>query len=415
MSSADEAMTPSDPQSAAEVPSDQLEGLAFKASTPLTVGIELELQLVERRTGDLTRAASDLLALVARKHCPGEAKPEITESMIEISTDVHTHINDAREQLRQMRDVVVDCAQRLNVGISGGGAHPFQRWYERQIYDRPRFRHVAGLYGYLAKQFTVFGQHVHIGCECGSQALRLVHALSRYVPQFIALAGASPYYQGVDTGFDCSRLNTVFAFPLSGRAPFLTDWPAFEAYFAEMKRLGVVQSMKDFYWDIRPKPEFGTVEVRVFDTPLTVDRAAALAGYVQAVAAMLLERIRAGDYPRSESIYLTYSYNRFQACRFGLEGQVIDAQSGVSVRLADDMLATLAACRSHAHALGAHEAMEEIEALVREAGNDARWQRQTYADHSALTELVLHSVERWSAKSDAAVGNAQTSGPLSSA
>lgn len=374
------------------------EGLVFAPSAALSMGIELELQLVDRHTGDLTRAASDLLALVERKKCPGDVKPEITESMIEISTSVHTHFFEARAQLRAVRNVLVDCAQRLNVGVCGGGAHPFQRWYERQIFDRPRFRHVAGLYGYLAKQFTVFGQHVHIGCDSGTQALRLLHSLARYIPQFIALAGASPYYQGVDTGFDCSRLNTVFAFPLSGRAPFVTDWPAFEAYFAEMKRLGVVEGMKDFYWDIRPKPEFGTVEVRVFDTPLTVDRAATLAGYVQAVSAMLLERIRADDYPRSESIYLTYSYNRFQACRFGLEGQVIDAATGVSTRLADDILNTLVACRAHAHALGAHEALEEVEALVRTHGNDARWQRQTYEAHGALSELVLQSVDQWAAR-----------------
>lgn len=372
--------------------------LEFSKSAALSMGIELELQLVERRTGDLTRAASDLLALVERKTCPGDVKPEITESMIEMSTDVQTRFAHARAQLRAMRDVLVGCADKLNVGIAGGGAHPFQRWYERQIVDRPRFRHVAGLYGYLAKQFTVFGQHVHIGCESGTQALRLVHALARYIPQFIALSGASPHYQGVDTGFDCSRLNTVFAFPLSGRAPFVTHWSEFETYFAEMKRLGVVESMKDFYWDIRPKPEFGTVEVRVFDTPLTVDRAATLAAYVQAVAAMLLERINADEYPRSESIYLTYSYNRFQACRFGLEGQVIDATTGAAVRLAEDILATLAACRPHARALASEEALEEIEALVRAHGNDARWQRQTYEASGALPELVLRAVERWAGR-----------------
>jgi carboxylate-amine ligase len=372
--------------------------MPFAKSAALSMGIELELQLVERRTGDLTRAASDLLALVERKTCPGEVKPEITESMIEISTDVQTRFADARTQLRLMRDVLVACADKLNVGIAGGGAHPFQRWYERQIYDRPRFRHVAGLYGYLAKQFTVFGQHVHIGCESGTQALRLLHSLARYVPQFIALAGASPHYQGVDTGFDCSRLNTIFAFPLSGRAPFVTEWSAFEAYFAEMKRLGVVESMKDFYWDIRPKPEYGTVEVRVFDTPLTVDRAAALAAYVQAVAAMLIERINAGEYPRSESVYLTYSYNRFQACRFGLEGQVIDAGTGASVRLAEDVLATLAACRTHARALASEEAMEEIEALVRAHGNDARWQRERYQHDGALSEVVLAAAQMWAGR-----------------
>jgi carboxylate-amine ligase len=103
---------------------------------------------------------------------------------------------------------------------------------------------------------------VHIGCENGTQAMCLLHRLAPYVPQFIALAASSPYFQGVDTSYDCARLNSINAFPLSGRAPFLTDWPAFERFFNKLKSLGVVESMKDFYWDIRPKPEYRTVEVR---------------------------------------------------------------------------------------------------------------------------------------------------------
>jgi carboxylate-amine ligase len=365
--------------------------LEFKRSTPLTMGVELELQLIERRTGDLTRAASDLITLVTRKPFPGDIKPEITESMLEMSTGVHSAYAPLRAELLAMRDVLVNGADRLDIEVAGGGAHPFQRWYDRQIYDRPRFRHVAGLYGYLAKQFTVFGQHVHIGCEDGTQAMRLLHRLSVYIPQFIALAASSPYFQGVDTSFDCSRLNSIYAFPLSGRAPFLTDWPAFEQFFAKLRRLGVVESMKDFYWDIRPKPEYGTIEVRVFDTPLTVERAAALAGFVQSICRMLLER----HDTLSEDIYLAYNYNRFQACRFGLEGQLLDSVSGESMPLHLAVLRTVDACRPYARELGAGEALDEIERWVRADGNDARWQRETMQQRRSLAELVLASAERW--------------------
>jgi carboxylate-amine ligase len=365
--------------------------LEFTRSSRLTMGVELELQLIDRRTGDLTRVASDLIALVTRKPFPGDIKPEITESMLEVSTDVHTKFGAVREQLLAMRNILVAGADRLDIEVLGGGAHPFQRWYDRQIYDRPRFRHVAGLYGYLAKQFTVFGQHVHIGCENGTQAMRLLHRLSAYVPQFIALAASSPYYQGVDTSFDCSRLNSINAFPLSGRAPFLTDWPAFEGFFTKLRGLGVVESMKDFYWDIRPKPEYGTIEVRVFDTPLTVERAAALAAYLQSICAMLLER----EDELTEEIYLAYNYNRFQACRFGLEGQVLDSITGESTPLHLAVLRTIEACRPHARELGASDALDEIERWVRTSGNDARWQRETMQRHHSLAQLVLESGERW--------------------
>ena len=366
--------------------------LDFKPSAALTLGIELELQIVDRRTGDLTRGASDLIALATRRPHPGEIKPEITESMLEISTSVHQRASTARDELRVLRDVLVPAADRLDVAIVGGGAHPFQRWYERQIYDKPRFHHVAGLYGYLAKQFTVFGQHVHIGCENGSQALRLLHSLARYVPHFIALAASSPYYQGVDSGFDCSRLNTVFSFPLSGRAPFVTEWPRFEEYFGKLRKLGVVESMKDFYWDIRPKPEFGTIEVRVFDTPLTVERGATLAAYVQAVCAWLTTQ----EPPASEDVYLTYTYNRFQACRFGVEGQLIDANGTRPVY--QDISDTIERIRPFARELGSLDAIEEIESIVRVSGNDARWQRRVFGEHGALAEVVLEGAELWAAR-----------------
>ena len=377
------------------VTSDDLSALEFQKSGLLTMGVELELQLIDRRTGDLTRGASDLFALVSKKPFPGEVKPEITESMLEISTSIHGSFKSLAAELGAMRDTLVAGADRLDIEVAGGGAHPFQRWYDRQIYDRPRFRHVAGLYGYLAKQFTVFGQHVHIGCENGTQALWLLHRLSTYIPQFIALAAASPYFQGVDTAYDCSRLNSVYAFPLSGRAPFLTDWPAFERFFAKLKALGVVESMKDFYWDVRPKPEFGTIEVRVCDTPLTVERAAVLAAYVQAICRMLLDRPVA---PESEDIYLTYNYNRFQACRFGLEGQVINGTTGASRALHQEVLTTLDTCRPFASELESTYALDEIERLVRTTGNDARWQRETYQRRHSMAELLLESADLWRGK-----------------
>jgi carboxylate-amine ligase len=369
--------------------------MKFSTSAPLTMGVELELQVIDRRTGDLTRGASDLIHLVERKPFPGDIKPEITESMIEISTDVHTEFGPLRDQLRSMRDALVVAADKLDLRLAGGGAHPFQHWSQRKIFDRPRFRHVAGLYGYLAKQFTVFGQHVHIGCADGTSAMRLLHSLARYVPQFIALAACSPYYQGVDSSFDCSRLNTVFAFPLSGRAPFVTDWEGFESYFGKMRALGVVESMKDFYWDIRPKPEYGTIEVRVFDTPLTVDRAAELAGYLQAICAWLLDTQAR---PASEDVYLTYSYNRFQACRFGLEGQVIDAVGGAIVPLHQDVLATIAKVRPYAERLNGTLALEAIESIVRVYGNHARRQRETYGRSQSLAEVILDSALYWAGR-----------------
>ncbi len=368
-----------------------MERLEFTKSAPLSMGVELELQLVSRRDCDLTRAASDLLAQLAKRPHPGEIKPEITESMIEVSTGVHTGYETLVAELREIRAALLAVAESLNVGVAGGGAHPFQHWSQRRIMDAARMKHLSQLYGYLAKQFTVFGQHVHIGCPDGDDALYLLHAMSRYLPHLIALSGSSPYYQGVDTAFDSSRLNAVFAFPLSGRAPFVQTWDDFNAYYDKMRRAGIVASMKDFYWDIRPKPEYGTIEIRVFDTPLTVDRAAALAAYAQALARWLfVER----PHRVTEDVYLAYTYNRFQACRFGLEGEFIEPAAGTRRSIGEEILATFEPLGVHARELGAEAALSEIEAIVR-GGNDARWMRERYADSQSLPDLVWRQVERF--------------------
>jgi carboxylate-amine ligase len=373
----------------------------FADSRALTLGVELELQIVNRHDYDLCPSAADLLRLMKGRKLPGAVTPEITDSMIELCTGVCANHAEVLEQLAVTRDALVDSAERLNLGLCGGGTHPFQHWSERRIFDRPRFHEVSALYGYLAKQFTVFGQHVHIGCTGPDQALRLLHGLSRFIPHVIALSAASPFVQGVDTGFDSARLNSVFAFPLSGRAPFVTNWEDFKTFFDKMARTGVVKSMKDFYWDIRPKPEYGTIEVRVLDTPLTIEKAAALAAYIQCLARWLsVDKSR----EPAEDDYLPYTFNRFQACRFGLDGIFVSAASGEYRSLRDEIEASFAAIEPHAIALRAEAAIDYLKRELAGCGNDAAWLRARHAEERLLPELVRQQCLRWAAGQPARAG-----------
>ncbi|MBL8477175.1 MAG: glutamate--cysteine ligase [Methyloversatilis sp.] len=362
----------------------------FHASSALSMGVELELQLVGEHDRDLASAATDLLELAQRTRFPGDIKPEMTDCMIEIATDIQDHHAGLLKQLEAMRDALLAASARLNVSLCGGGTHPFQHWTERRIFSTPRFQHLSGLYGYLAKQFTVFGQHVHIGMPDADSALHVLHALNRYVPHFIALSASSPFSQGSDTLFDSARLNSVFAFPLSGRAPFVLDWARFERdYFSKMEDTGIVRSMKDFYWDIRPKPEYGTIELRVCDTPLTVERAAAIAVYLQALCCSIL----AGDEPDpQEDDYLVYTYNRFQACRFGLDGLMVHPRSHAALPLRDDIAQTLERLAPAADALGSRAALDSLHRMVRGGGNDSTRLRAVHARSRNLLAVVDDAV-----------------------
>ena len=368
---------------------------AFQHSEPFSLGLELELQVVGLHDYDLTQGAADLLREMRRCRLPGQVVPEITDSMIELNTGVCAGHAELLAQLQEMRGALLRAADRLALGLCGGGTHPFQDWSERRISRRPRYQRLSELYGYLSKQYTVFGQHVHIGCADADEALRLLHGLSRYIPHLIALSAASPFVQGVDTGFDSARLNTVFAFPLSGRAPFLRRWDELERYFGKLAGTGIVQSMKDFYWDIRPKPEFGTIEVRVLDTPLTIEKAAALAGFVQCLARWLvLER----PFEPTEDDALPYTYNRFQACRFGLDAVFVDPGSGDTRPLRDELDAVFTRLEGHAAALRAEDAIALLRAGLAGQGNDAAWIRRTQADERLLAEVVRQQVQRWAGR-----------------
>jgi carboxylate-amine ligase len=366
----------------------------FTPSAACSVGVELELQILNSRDYNLARDAADLIELIDKTPHPGAVKPEITESMIELNSSVHREYATLVDELAKIRGAVADAAGRLNLRVAGGGSHPFHKWAERRIYPTERFKQLLEVYGYLAKQFTIFGQHVHVGVPNGDDALYLTHVFARYVPHFIALSASSPYQQGEDTAYQSSRLNTVSAFPLSGQVPFVHSWKEFQDYFSRMRGFGIVESMKDFYWDIRPKPEFGTVEVRVFDTPLTVERAALIAAYVQALARYILtER----PLPASRDVYALYSYNRFQACRYGLEGKLVDAYSQKHAPIREDILDTLRVIGSHAGRIGAGEALARLGESVTADHTDAAWLRQTYRASGSLNDVVRLQSELWMA------------------
>lgn len=362
----------------------------FKSSTPLTLGVELELQLVSLSDYDLTPASPDLLHLLERSSFPGSAVPEISESMIEIATRVHTNYIGLLDQLKEMRDGLVLAADKLNIGICGGGTHPFQDWTRQKIFSKPRFQELSALYGYLAKQFTVFGQHIHIGCSTGDDALFLLHALNPYVPHFIALSASSPFVQRKDTLYNSARLNSIFAFPLSGRAPFFLRWNDLIQYFSKIEHTGIVKNMKDFYWDIRPKPEFGTIELRICDTPLTMEKAAALACYLQGLCKYLLQD---KCLLPVEDDYLVYNYNRFQASRFGLEGFIVHPKTYEKFSIREDILTSL--CKIEQHVTpDALPALKHL-ATTCEQGSDAHYLRTQCEERGSLEGMIEAALHRF--------------------
>jgi len=357
----------------------------FKESQPLTLGVELELQLVSPRDFDLTRGATDLLGSMDYDDRFGEIKLEITESMIEVATLPRASVDGIAADLDGLRKTLVSQCSQNNIVVCGGGTHPFHRWPERRICPGERFDALYSHYGYLAKQFTVFGQHIHVGCSSADEAIWLTQALGAYVPFFIALSASSPFVDGVDTLFQSARLNAVSAFPLSGQCPELRDWSGFVEHFSFLQACGIVHSIKDLYWDIRPKPEFGTVEIRVCDTPLTVERATALAALAQCLARYLL-RTRP---PFNTRLHLHVArYNKFQACRYGFAALLSDPVGQQQKALKESLGELLELLAEDARALGCSLWLERLGELLKTWYSDADWLRGRQAMHMNLNDVV---------------------------
>lgn len=366
--------------------------LPFKYSDALTVGIELEFQIIDPMSGDLIAKAKDLIRNIQESPLSEQIKPEITQGMIEINSSIHHYPSEMESELYNIRDFLIEQGDKLHISFSGGGTHPFKEWSLNKIFPTKRFKRLSNQYRYLSKRSTVFGQHVHIGCKNADDALYLTHVLTRYVPQFIAMSASSPFYQGIDTSYNSSRSTIFIAFPTSGVIPYLITWEEFSDYFYKLKKLGIIQSMKDFYWDIRPKPEFGSVEIRVCDTPLTISKAIMLTAYIQSIAHYLLNE---KPFKITHDLYYIYNYNRFQAARYGLSGEFINPITLKHSSIYNDIEETIKIIEKSANKLGNMGYIIQLSNQVINAQNDTVLLRELFKKDNSLQKLVQKQCLIW--------------------
>lgn len=369
--------------------------LPFNASKPFTIGVELEIQIINRENNDLVGLIENILQQQKNDAYNKQIKPEVTQSMLEINSSAHNTPQDLLVELINIRDSLSAQTENLNIFFSGGGTHPFQMWNERKLYPKKHYQLLEKKYGYLTKMFTVFGMHIHIGCANANDALYLTHALAQHIPQFIALSASSPFCQGIDTQFCSSRSNIANLFPLSGMPPFLLDWQEFCNYFSKMQQLPWVNTINNFYWDIRPRPEYGTVEIRVCDTPLTIEKAVNIAAFAQSLARYIVEE---RPYQLADDKYGLYRYNRFQASKSGYDAFIIDPVNFKEYSLLDYFFATYEKIKTHSKALNNEEFISALAMDIEKGQNDATWLRKLFSEGESLKDLVYLAGHLWAGK-----------------
>jgi carboxylate-amine ligase len=355
---------------------------AFGSSSPFTLGIEEEFQLVSSESYELVPRFDE----VAESARDDRVRQELMTSVLEAATGVHERVADAVDEVRDIRARLRDAAAQHGALLASGGTHPFSRWEHQEITDSPRYQGVVEKLRWVAERVAIFGLHVHIGMQDPDIAVRVATGLRNWVPELLALSTNSPYWQGHDTGLSSTRSQVFDVMPRSGLPPRLSTFADFERLVARGAKAGFFSDYTYIWWDVRPHPKLGTIELRVCDAQTRVENVAALAALAQSLAATLVER------PVPVQPRTLIAENKWRAARHGLDAELVDLRRDRPRPARDAVRELVLMAGPAAESLGCAAELGEIESLL-DRGSGADEQRSAHEQDGSLL-----SVARWLAE-----------------
>jgi len=366
--------------------------IAFCGSPRSSIGVEWELELVDRETGELRSGASEILDRLARRR-GGEhskAKHELLESCVEVITGVCGSVGDALVDLHETVEEVREEAGALGLELMCSGSHPTTDWTTQQISPNPRYHQLIDHMQWMARQMQIFGVHVHVGVQSGKKAVSIVNALTAYMPHLLALSASSPYWVGTDTGLASYRSKVFEGLPTAGPPYLLSGWSQFEEFMETLIAAGSISSIRDVWWDIRPHPNFGTVELRIFDglpTLLEVGVAAALS---QCLVEMLSSQLDRGYTLQVPHDWIVRE-NKWRAARYGLDADIIVDDQGGTQPLRQSLIELVQELGPVADRLGCGEQLTGTHEVLAHGPSYQR-QRRVAKDHGGDLRAVVDSL-----------------------
>jgi carboxylate-amine ligase len=358
-----------------------------------TLGVEEELMILDGRTFAL---ANEIEAIVDAYEGDGEVKPELLQSVLEIATPPCKDVSEAGRHIRRLRREVSDAAAEKGLCIGSAGTHPTAMWEDQRVSADPRYRDLIAALRFIARQEIIFGLHVHVGLDDAEKAIHVVNGMRVHVPILLALSANSPYWRGDQTGLASTRMPIFRAFPRVGIPPYYDGWEDYERRIGFMVDAGVMADPTYLWYDVRPHPKFGTVEVRAMDAQTHVEHTIGLTALIQAMVKELAEHYEAGgtlgSYP-----YEMLDENKWLAARHGLEGELVDLPERRMVPAKELGRRLYDRLREHAQDLGSERELEGIADLL-EKGTGAQRQRVVYEANHDWQELLSEIVRVTSPK-----------------
>jgi len=286
----------------------------------LTVGVEEELWIVDAETLELVPAVETLVAGAAARSLPGTLKTELHASVVELTTDVSDTAEQAHGRLVELRRAAQDIAERNGHLVAAAGSYPTSMPSEQEIAPVDRYRDFVEYAGPSARRQGVSGLHIHVGMPDAETCFRVMETILPWLPVVLALSANSPYFEGRETGMLSIRAEVLGFLPRHGAPPAFRDYGEWERFIERMAATGLANDYTSFWWDVRPHPRFGTLEIRTPDQSTSVERTAALVRLVHALCAWAIESPARPFEPAERGIY---EQNRWAASRFGPHGKLV--------------------------------------------------------------------------------------------
>ena len=299
-----------------------------------TLGIEEEYQTIDPVSRDLRSHIATEMLTQGKIRLEERVKAEMHQSVVEVGTRICKNIDEARDDLYDLRRQMIRLAQENNLILVAGATHPFADWRTQEIYPDPRYRQVVKDLQLVARSNLIFGLHVHVGIEDREASIRIMNAMRYFLPHIMALATNSPFWLGLNTGYKGYRAKVFENFPRTGIPDAFSSYSEFENYVNLLIKTNCIDDAKKIWWDIRPHPYFDTVEVRACDIPLRASESISIAALIQATAAYLYRLHERNQDFRHYARPLLME-NKFRAVRYGLDGNLIDFGKQTEVPMRD--------------------------------------------------------------------------------
>ena len=352
---------------------------------PFTIGIEEEYQIIDPVSGELRSYVTQILEegqLILQE----QLKPEMMQSVVEVGTHVCRTADEARKELVRLRGTIAALARKQGLTIAAAGTHPFSSWTTQKVFPHERYYGVLEEMQDAARQLLIFGMHVHVSMPDLETGIQIQNVSRYFLPHLLTLSTSSPFWEGRNTGFKSYRSIIFSNFPRTGIPGHFVSYAEFQSYVDLLVKTGSIDNAKKIWWDIRPHPNFHTIEVRICDICTRVDEAIAVAALIQAIFAKLYwlfeKNLSFRLYDRS-----LVNENKWRAVRWGLDGSLIDFGKQQAIPARQLMPELIEFVDDVVDDLGSREAVEYAYQII-EKGTSADRQLEVYRRTGDLKQVV---------------------------